>query len=71
VCSLNGYIGRWALPSFQLIKESVIEPNASYYGVDFVYLENDKDLNSVVVTGSQTDPEGPEGMDKVKITRIV
>ena len=67
----NGYVGRWQLPSFDLIMESVIEPNASYFGLDFYQSDNNQDTYSVALAGFQKDPEGPEGMDQVKVTRVL
>ena len=68
VCGLGGYIGRWALPSYEPIQEKVYE-DLNYHSIDF--LNEESDANQVVVAGSQSFKDGPAGIDKLKIVQIV
>ena len=50
---LNGYSGRWSLPSYKCISENVPDDESlSYFNCDFVHKENQSDSHLMVVAGS-------------------
>jgi len=71
VCGLNGYVGRWSLPTYAVIKESILDENISYHSLDFVHQENQNDQNLLALAGSMKDVTGPPNMNKLKLVRVL
>jgi WD40 repeat protein len=45
VASRDGYIGRWTLPQFHVISESILDELISYNSIDYFHDENAIDIN--------------------------
>ena len=72
VSGSNGYLGRWTLPTYEVIQETQPQDQLmSFQSIDFMHEDNEADKHVVLLAGSQRDPGGPQGMDTLKIARVV
>ena len=70
VCGNNGYVGRWRIPSFEVIKEEAGRKNMSYNSLDFIYDENQSDPNILALAGHLKDLEAPKDNNKLKVLSL-
>lgn len=64
----------WSLPNYQLIVEhDKAEENLSFLSLDFQQYENETpaNANTLILSGSLRDTNGPPGMDLIKTVRVM
>jgi hypothetical protein len=71
VASRDGYIGRWSLPQFHVINESIVDELISYNCIDYFHDESAVDINQLVLAGAHKDLAGPPGMDTLKVVKML
>lgn len=72
VCGSDGYAGRWALPSYQCVCESIQDEDglSSFDCLD--YFPGEKDTHQIILSGAvKTTEETPMGTNQVKILRAL
>lgn len=71
MASKDGYIGRWTLPQFHVINESIVDELIQYQCLDYFHDETAGDINQLVLAGAHKDPAGPPGLDTLKVVKML